>query len=189
MITLNADFFSKLTLEVAPNLLGCCLVHDTPEGRTSGKIVETEAYLEDDPASHSFSGRTARNAAMFGEPGTAYVYFTYGMHFCFNVVTNIRGKGEAVLIRALEPLEGQELMRKRRGTQDIKKLCSGPARLTQAMGIARENNGTDLRRGSLRIFSRKSADFEISRTPRIGIKKGTDNVFRFYIKSSTYVSR
>jgi len=127
------DFLSGSAPEVAKNLLGCVLRN----GGTAGIIVETEAYSQDDAASHSFRGLTKRNSPMFGAPGTIYVYFTYGMHNCFNIVTNEEGIGEAVLIRALEPIEGAEIMKKRRGTENIRELCSGPARLVQALGIKR----------------------------------------------------
>src|SRR3989344_6842175 len=148
---LNKRFFEDDTIEVAKEILGCYLVHESDEGRTVGKIVETEAYLENDPASHSFKGKTRRNEVMFGEGGKAYVYFTYGMYHCFNVVTNKKNKGEAVLIRALEPIDGIEIMKKRRKVEEIKNLCSGPGKLVISMGIKKEHNGLDLLNGKLRL--------------------------------------
>ncbi len=128
-------------LRAAPNLLGWVLVHDSRDGTTAGIIVETEAYTAHDAASHSYRGKTARTEVMFGPAGHLYVYFTYGMHYCINVVTGAEGNGEAVLIRALEPIEGLELMKQRRGQTDELQLTNGPAKLTQAMGIAKPNNG------------------------------------------------
>jgi DNA-3-methyladenine glycosylase len=183
---MEKDFFNKSTIEVAKSLLGCYLVH----GKTTGKIVETEAYLEDDPASHSFKGKTKRNSPMFNKAGTAYVYFTYGMHNCFNVVTNVKGKGEAVLIRSLEPTKGIGLMKKRRCTENIRNLCNGPAKLVQAMAISIKHNNTDLINGNLKILSRnKKENFEIVQSKRIGIKKGSELQYRFYIKGNKFVSK
>jgi DNA-3-methyladenine glycosylase len=125
------------SLKSAKSLLGYKLVHQTSDGLTSGIIVETEAYHQDDPASHTYRGQTARNAVMFGPPGYAYIYFTYGMHYCFNVVTGPKGSGQAVLIRALEPTDGIELMRRRRGMNAELQLTNGPAKLVQAMAISK----------------------------------------------------
>ncbi len=181
-------FFGRAAEAVAKELLGMTLVHDSPQGRTAERIVETEAYHEDDPASHSHRGPTRRNATMFGPPGHAYVYFTYGMHHCVNVVTGSEGVGQGALIRALEPLEGIALMRKRRGVDDMRRLCDGPGKLVQAMGITRAHDGADLLRGSLRIV-RGSAPERIIATTRIGITKGTELPLRFYIAGSPWVSR
>ena len=145
------SFFARPVIEVAPDLLGCILVHDTPDGRTTGRIVEAEAYAEGDPASHAFRGQTPRNAPMFEDPGYAYVYFTYGAHFCLNAVTDRRDKPGAVLIRAVEPIEGIDLMRKRRGTVKDRDLARGPGRLTQAFGINKEQNRSDLTKSLLMI--------------------------------------
>ncbi|HZD17686.1 MAG TPA: DNA-3-methyladenine glycosylase, partial [Actinomycetota bacterium] len=135
-------FFARPSTVVAPDLLGRVLVRRLPGGgRLAARLVEVEAYQEDDPASHSFRGRTQRNAVMFGPPGHLYVYFTYGMHFCSNVVTGHTGQGSAVLLRAAEPLEGVEIMAANRGVDAVRLLCSGPARLAEAFGIDRWANG------------------------------------------------
>ncbi len=190
MRKIRKTFFEDSTINVAKKLLGSYLVHESPDGRTVGKIVETEAYLWDDPASHSFVGATKRNAAMFGPAGTAYVYFTYGMYYCFNVVTNKEGIGEAVLIRALEPISGVELMKKRRGVEDVRKLCAGPGRLVIAMGIGKEKNGLSLFDGELRIeLPEKLSHIEVIEGERIGISKGVEMPHRFYLKGSMFVSR
>lgn len=178
---LSKDFFAKPTLIVAKSLLGCKLIHETRDGKVSGVITETEAYLHDDPASHSFNGKTKRNSPMFGEPGTAYIYFTYGMHYCFNVVTNKKGIGEAVLLRAVKPIEGIEIMKKNRGILDEKNLTNGPAKLVQAFKIKKEQNGISLLRGKLRIEKYKRPK-KIIQTKRIGISKGKDLPHRFLVE-------
>lgn len=138
-------FFAVSTIELARNLLGTYLATVNDEGRTCGRIVETEAYLgTDDPASHAYRGKTARNAAMFERAGVCYVYFIYGMHHCFNIVSGKKGQGEAVLIRALEPVEGILLMEKRRGVTKVRELCNGPAKLVTALGITPEHTFTPL---------------------------------------------
>ena len=192
MESLPRPFYDRDTLVVAQELLGCYLSHRTPEGLTIGRVVETEGYLTGDPAAHSYRGKTKRNAAMFGPPGCAYVYFTYGMHHCFNVVTRAEGTGEAVLIRALEPVQGIELMKKRRGKEHLPELCSGPAKLVVAMGITRQNDGCDLTQGHL-IFTEPEAvgprsDLKIVRTKRIGISQGIAAPHRFYIQGNLFVS-
>lgn len=190
MKPLSPSFFERTTIEVAKALLGCILLHKTKEGITSGKIVETEAYLQNDPASHSFKGKTLRNAVMFGPAGNAYVYFTYGMHYCFNVVTQKGGMGEAVLIRALEPLQGIELMKTRRGITNIRQLCNGPAKLAQALAIIKEHNGMSLFKGPLRICIPESKpSFKIVQTRRVGISQGKSLHLRFYVEGSEFVSR
>ena len=175
------------TIKTAKELLGCYLIHETAEGIIKGMIVETEAYLSDDPAAHSFNGKTLRNSPMFGKPGTAYVYFTYGMHYCFNVVTNVEGVGEAVLIRAVQPVEGIGLMKQRRNREDIKQLCNGPAKLVQAFGITKENNFQSLDKGSLRIEKGIEPE-EIIATTRVGISKAKEEKLRFYIKDNGFLS-
>ncbi|MDP3727967.1 MAG: DNA-3-methyladenine glycosylase [bacterium] len=180
--------FKKDTKDFAQELLGMYLIHESPEGKTIGKIVETEAYLWNDPAAHSFRGKTMRNSPMFGKPGTAYVYFTYGMHYCFNVVTANVGIGEAVLIRALEPIEGIELMKKRRKREDLYNLCNGPAKLVQAMGISKEHNTHFLLHKPLYLEERKKEMFSIVKKTRIGISLAKNKLFRFYIKGNDFVS-
>lgn len=176
-------------------LLGKLLVHDAAAGRTVGRIVETEAYLGSlDPASHAFRGETPRNASMFGPAGHAYVYFVYGMHHCFNVVTGPVGVGEAVLIRALEPLEGFELMRKRRGVRLDRELCNGPAKLVQAMGLERAHDGVDLLAGPVGLFHARRgaawfAEREIVRTVRVGLTRGSELELRYYVRGEACVSR
>ncbi|MBI5363469.1 MAG: DNA-3-methyladenine glycosylase, partial [Planctomycetes bacterium] len=153
MKRLGARFFAREASTVAHALVGKLLVHRTREGTCSGRIVETEAYLSaGDAASHAHRGPTPRNASMFAAGGTAYVYRIYGVHLCFNVVTGPTGSGEAVLVRALEPLRGVELQRTRRGIADLRALCSGPGKLVQALGIRREHDGTSLVDGAIGVF-------------------------------------
>ena len=188
--TLRRRFYLQDTLEAARQLLGKVLVHETSEGRVAGIIVETEAYLgPDDPACHSARGCTPRTEVMFGPPGHAYVYFTYGMHYCFNAVTQPRGVAEAVLIRALEPLEGIELMRKRRKRERLAELTSGPAKLCVAMAIDTNSNGHDLTRPPLYIEDREIEPGEIVWRPRIGITVGTEHLWRCYISGNPFVSK
>jgi len=186
---MHNDFFDKDTITIAQSLLGLYLIHESPEGKTVGKIVETEAYLFNDPAAHSYRGKTPRNAPMFEKAGTSYVYFTYGMHYCFNIVTEKEGIGEAVLIRALEPIEGIELMKQRRKQEDISQLCNGPAKLVQAMGITKDHNNISLQEKPLYIEERKKEKFSIAKKPRIGISLAKSKPFRFYIKGNPFVSR
>jgi DNA-3-methyladenine glycosylase len=188
MKPLPRHFYLAETLAVARSLLGCLLWHDTPEGVTSGRIVETEAYCQSDEASHAARGRTPRNASMFGPPGHAYVYFTYGMHHCVNAVTAAEGVGEAVLIRALEPVEGLELMRRRRRT-DGWQLTNGPGRLTQAMAIDRTLDGADLTEGELVIRGPVAGAFEIITATRVGITRARDAPWRFYVAGNRWVSK
>lgn len=173
-------------VQAARALLGWKLVLDSPEGRTAGYIVETEAYTEDDPASHTYSGKSQRNASMFEEAGTIYTYFTYGMHYCANIVTGEVGSGQGVLIRALEPIEGIEIMKKRRGTDSLRNLASGPAKLVQAMGITPEINGSVLGE-SLHIEIGIKPEL-ITQSVRIGISKATEHEWRFYIAGNLFVS-
>lgn len=183
-------FFLRPVLEVARDLLGCILVHDTSEGRTSGMIVEAEAYASDDPASHAYRGRTERNAPMFEDPGFAYVYFTYGMHFCLNAVTDRAGSAQAVLIRAVQPLEGIEEMRARRGAVRDRDLARGPGRLTQAFAIGRDQNRSDLTKPPLMICPGERLPFKaVVSTPRIGLGSLQDGrAWRFAIADSPSVS-
>jgi DNA-3-methyladenine glycosylase len=194
-IPLTREFYLQETLVVARMLIGTILSFETEEGVLSGRIVETEAYLKDDPACHAFRGPTPRNAAMFGPPGHAYVYFTYGMHFCFNAVTAPAGVGEAVLIRAIEPLQGVETMRRRRQVPPDapaargRHLARGPGRLTQALGIGREQNGVDLTQGRLVILPGEGPPEAIIATPRVGIRQAADRPWRFLIPGHPCVSQ
>jgi DNA-3-methyladenine glycosylase len=189
-------FYAHPSPRVARQLLGKLLVHETPEGRTAGRIVEVEAYRgPTDRAAHSYGGRRSpRNEAMYGPPGHAYVYFVYGMHFCVNVVCCAPEVPEAVLLRALEPLEGVELMRRRRGLAEVPewRLCRGPGALCRAMGIARPQNGADLVRGALRILDGVPiAPREVARTARIGVDyAGPDAArpWRYLVTTSRAVS-
>lgn len=188
---LPQDFFAKPAPELARDLIGCVLVHKTPEGTVSGIIVETEAYSQEDAASHSYRGETPRNSVMFGPAGHAYVYFTYGMHYCFNVVSGHKGHGQAVLLRALQPLDGIDLMRQRRKQSPDKHLCNGPAKLVQAMGISKQDYGKPLFEGDLYISGRSKDDVhvQISQGPRIGISKAIDVPWRFWLTDSTFISK
>lgn len=196
---LSKKFYSRKTEIVAQELLGKTLVHKMDEGIISGKIVETEAYLgQRDPGSHAYRGITQRNRIMFGPAGKAYIYFVYGNHYCFNVVTEKDGVSGAVLIRALEPQEGIKLMEKhRRIDGPLARLTNGPGKLTKALGITGSMNGADLTGNKLfiisRITSRKkeilSKDFSIVNTGRIGIKEGRNLPYRYYIEGSKFVSR
>ena len=189
---LPPDFYARPAREVAPSLVGHYLVSTLGGVRTAGRIVETEAYLgPDDPAAHSAAriGRTARNEAMFGPPGTAYVYRSYGIHWCFNAVTDREGHPAAVLIRALEPVEGLETMRERRGTRD-RDLARGPGRLTEALGITGDQDGHRLQEPPLRVCEGTSPDPEsIERGPRIGISRAVEWPLRFTLRGSRYLSR
>jgi DNA-3-methyladenine glycosylase len=185
-------FFARPSTQVAPDLLGRILVRDLPDGsRLAARLVEVEAYEQGDPASHSFKGvPTSRTEVMFGPPGRLYVYFTYGQHFCSNVVTGEDGVGSAVLLRAAEPLEGLERMGASRRTDAVGLLCSGPARLTQAFGIGRPENGTDLVRDpSLFLASGAPvARRAIGRSTRVGVNVGIDRRWRFFERGSPFLS-
>ena len=185
-------FYLRPTLVVARELIGCTLVRKTRRGILAGRIVEVEAYLgRRDPASHSYRGRTARNDVMFWEGGHLYVYFTYGMHYCCNVVTGKEGLGHAILIRALEPTAGiAEMMRNRGAAQALPDLCRGPARICQAMRITRQENGTDLCGSTIWIGSgRNLPRLHVSRSPRIGIRRGKEHLWRFTMTGSPFLSR
>ncbi|MGZ4115486.1 MAG: DNA-3-methyladenine glycosylase [Actinomycetota bacterium] len=189
---LSRSFFARPSTEVAPDLLGRVLVRTLPTGaRLAVRLVETEAYQEDDAASHSFRGRTARTEVMFGPPGCLYVYFTYGMHFCMNVVTGANGEGSAVLLRAAEPLGGLTEMRALRGVEDERALCSGPGKLCQALGVDRAENGDDLVRGSALALHAGSpvAPDRVEVTPRIGIRHAAELPWRFVVRGDRFVSR
>jgi DNA-3-methyladenine glycosylase len=184
-------FYARPTAEVARELLGRILVSDVGGRgqRTAGRIVEVEAYVgPHDPACHAYGHRrTARTEPLYGPPGTAYVYFTYGMHWCLNAVTETQNFPAAVLIRALEPLDGLDVMRERRGKEP---LCAGPARLCEALGVTGALNGVSLQRGLLRIVEgRAPKRGAIATGPRIGITQAADWPLRFYLKDSPWVSR
>ncbi|MEW6059839.1 MAG: DNA-3-methyladenine glycosylase [Actinomycetota bacterium] len=189
---LPRSFYERASTKVAPDLLGRLLVRELQGSvRLVARIVETEAYEEDDPASHSYRGPTPRTEVMFGRPGRLYVYFAYGMHHCMNVVTGRSGEGSAVLLRAAEPLEGLAEMARRRGTDDPRLLCSGPARLAQAFGIALSDNGLDLVRGSglFLVLGDPVAESHVERTPRIGVSVGRERRWRFSVRGDPFVSR
>jgi len=182
------SFFARPTLEVAPDLLGRILVRRDREGLLAARIVEVEAYLGEgeDPASHADRGRTPRNGEMFETPGRLYVYFTYGMHHCMNVVCESRGRAGAVLLRAAEPLAGEALMARRRGRSGSQ-LANGPAKLCQAYGVDLDWNGRDLVRGGLGIWP-GSPPARIQRTSRVGIRRGTAFSYRFLDPESPHLS-
>ncbi len=181
---LDRAFYARPVLEVAPDLVGCVLRH----GRTAGMIVETEAYHQSEPACHAFAGLTPRTSRLFGPPGTAYVYRSYGIHALFNAVCEPEGTGAAVLVRALEPLAGLEVMRARRGRDRIEELCSGPGKLTQALGIELALNGADLLDGPIEIRPGEAAP-ELIEGRRIGITKAVELGWRFCAAGSRHVSR
>ncbi|MBC7928076.1 MAG: DNA-3-methyladenine glycosylase [Bryobacteraceae bacterium] len=184
---LPRSFYERSTPDVARDLLGKVLRH----GPASGIIVETEAYLgADDLAAHSSRGITERTKVIFGEPGHVYVYLIYGMYECLNIVAEPKGIPGCVLIRALEPRAGIELMRQRRPrSRKDENLASGPGKLTQALGISREHNGTDLLQGPVSVHEGEGNKPEIVTTPRIGISKCADWPLRFYIQGNRFVSR
>lgn len=203
---LNTVFYNQPTLDLARNLLGCVLAHETPEGRTAGIIVETEAYLHNDPACHAYRRQTPRNAPMFGPSGMIYVYQIYGQYHCVNIASGAEGVGEAVLIRALQPTEGLDLMTLRReaGIRRVKaffgkihvdktllptQLCNGPASLVTALDIHRNLNFKMMQDGPLVCELPELQDFEVVQTTRVGIKHGADLPYRFYMKGSRFVSR
>lgn len=186
---LDLSFLDGQAKEVAPRLLGCVLEHRLDGKVVQVKIVETEAYDQTDAASHSFKGRTERTDIMFGPSGHLYVYFTYGMHYCCNIVVDEEGNGAAVLIRAVEPLKGVDTMTSRRNKSGVE-LTNGPAKLCQALGIDKSMNGVDLRNGVLRLIPRPPlASRDITQAVRIGISQAKDIPWRFFITGNSYVSR
>ena len=186
-MSLDAGFYARSVHEVARDLIGCSVRHDG----ASGRIVETESYHMDEPACHAFAGMTERTRMLFGPPGRAYVYFSYGVHSLLNAVAEEEGVGAAVLIRALEPLEGIELMRERRRTLRDRDLCSGPGKLTQALGIGLELNGTSLLGGPIELLAREpgAPKPQVVRGERIGISKAAELPWRYCDANSGHVSR
>jgi DNA-3-methyladenine glycosylase len=184
-------FFARNPVVLARELLGRILFYRTPEGLLAGRIVETEAYTGDaDAASHAFRGRTARNAVMFGPAGYAYVYFTYGMHYCLNVTAEIPGTAGAVLLRALEPLAGVEIMRARGNQGPEQRLLSGPGKIGRAFGLTLEDNGRDFTRGPLGIAAGSPvADREVASSRRIGISRAVDLPYRFTLVGNRSLSK
>jgi DNA-3-methyladenine glycosylase len=184
-------FYLRPVLEVARDLLGRLLVHDAPQGRSAVRLVEVEAYDGSglDPASHAFRGRTRRNAVMFGPPGRLYVYFTYGMHFCANVVCAPEGVAQAVLLRAGEPVLGADLMQARRPASTRRDLARGPARLTEALGLGAWANGADLAAGPVLLTEGwPVADAEVVWTGRVGVSAGADRPWRALVAGNPHVS-
>ena len=181
---LTCAFFARSVHAVAPELIGALLLLDG----VGGTIVEVEAYDREDPASHGFSGPTARNAAMFGPPGHAYVYRSYGIHWCLNLVCDVEGRAEAALVRALEPTHGLEAMRARRGAEDRRALCSGPGKLCQALAVTREHDGLPLDAPPFELRARTDAP-ELVVGPRVGITKAAERPWRYGLAGSPFLSR
>jgi DNA-3-methyladenine glycosylase len=181
---LTREFFARTVHEVAPELIGATLLVDG----VGGTIVEVEAYDQDDPASHGFRGMTARTASMFGAPGHAYVYRSYGIHWCLNLVCAEEGRSEAALVRALEPTHGLETMRERRGLEAARLLCSGPGKLCQALGITRVLDGLPLDESPFELLARKSEP-PLAVGPRIGITRAVEQPWRYGLAASPFLSR
>jgi DNA-3-methyladenine glycosylase len=181
---LGRGFFARSVHEVAPALIGCTLLVDG----VGGHIVEAEAYDSEDPASHGFRGETARNRAMFGPPGHAYVYRSYGVHWCLNLVCGREGVPEAVLLRALEPTHGLERMRERRGLEDERLLCAGPGRLCQALGVEAVHDGLALDAPPFALVA-TGEDVAVARGPRVGITRAAELPWRYGLAGSRFLSR
>jgi DNA-3-methyladenine glycosylase len=180
----NREFFARSVHDVAPELIGATLLVDG----VGGEIVEVEAYDREDPASHGHRGLTARNAAMFGPPGHAYVYRSYGIHWCLNLVCDEPDRADAVLVRALEPTRGLEAMRARRAVEAERMLCSGPGKLCQALGVTREHDGLPLDEPPFELLARDGRP-EIATGPRIGITQAAELSWRYGLRGSPYLSR
>jgi DNA-3-methyladenine glycosylase len=181
---IGREFFARSVHEVAPDLIGATLLVDG----VGGVIVEVEAYDQEDPASHGYAGRTPRNAAMFGPPGRAYVYRSYGIHWCLNLVCEQEGRPSAVLLRALEPTAGIDVMRARRGMEDERLLCAGPGRLCQALAVTRDHDGLALDEPPFALAGR-GREAEILAVPRIGITRAASLPWRYVAAGSRYLSR
>jgi DNA-3-methyladenine glycosylase len=184
MTSLDRSFFARSVHQVARELVGSTLLVDG----VGGTIVEVEAYDGDDPASHGYRGETTRNRSMFGPPGHAYVYRSYGIHWCLNLVCDREGMAEAVLVRALEPTHGLEVMRRRRGLDDVRLLCAGPGRLCQALGIAGEHDGRPLDRAPFELLPRDD-EVAIAQAARVGISQAVDVPWRYAIAQSRFLSK
>ena len=184
MSRLRRDFFARSVHEVAPELIGATLL----VGGVGGLIVEVEAYDQEDPASHGFRGPTPRNAAMFGPPGYAYVYRSYGIHWCLNLVCDVEGRAEAALVRALEPTHGLDVMRVRRGAHGVRALCSGPGKLCQALAVTGEHDGLPLDRVPFALHARTHVP-EVATGPRIGITRAAELPWRYGLAGSRFLSR
>jgi DNA-3-methyladenine glycosylase len=183
-VRLRREFFARSVHEVAPELIGATLLVDG----VGGRIVEVEAYDQDDPASHSFRGRTVRTASMFGPPGHAYVYRSYGIHWCLNLVCAEGGRAEAALVRALEPTCGLDAMRGRRGLEPPRALCSGPGKLCQALGITRAYDGLALDEPPFELLARESEP-PLVVGPRVGITRAVEQRWRYGLAGSPFLSR
>jgi DNA-3-methyladenine glycosylase len=183
-VTLGREFFARSVHQVAPDLIGCTVLVDG----VGGPIVEVEAYDHEDPASHGFRGETARNRSMFGPPGHAYVYRSYGIHWCLNLVCEEMGVASAVLLRALEPARGIEEMRARRGLDEPRLLCAGPGRVCQALAVTREHDGLALDGPPFEFRARATVP-EIVTGPRVGITQAADLPWRYGLAGSSYLSR
>ncbi len=183
-MTLRREFFARSVHEVAPDLIGVTLLFHG----VGGPIVEVEAYDHEDPAAHGYRGKTARNASMFGPPGHAYVYRSYGIHWCLNFVCEEEGSASAVLIRALEPAHGIDGMRGRRALDDPRLLCAGPGRLCQALGITRDHDGLPLDEPPFELVAR-TGEPRVAVGPRIGITQAVDRPWRYALAGSRYLSR
>ncbi|MGB8628791.1 MAG: DNA-3-methyladenine glycosylase [Xanthobacteraceae bacterium] len=181
---LTKAFFNRSVHEVAPDLIGATLLF----GGVGGRLVEVEAYHHTDPAAHSFRGPTPRNVVMFGPPGYAYVYRSYGIHWCLNFVCEPKGSASAVLIRAIEPTVGLARMRRRRGLSDVRLLCSGPGRVCEALGITRAGNGLALDEPPFQLLAR-NGEVEVVAGPRIGLTKAVEKPWRYGLKDSRFLSK
>jgi DNA-3-methyladenine glycosylase len=183
-MSLERDFFARSVHAVAPDLIGVTLLVDG----VGGPIVEVEAYDHEDPAAHGYRGRTERNASMFGPPGHAYVYRSYGIHWCLNFVCSSTGSAEAVLIRALEPRFGIEAMKGRRGVEDPRLLCAGPGRLCHALGVTRAHDGLPVDRAPFELRPRER-ESQIAVGPRVGVTKAAEHPWRYGLAGSRFLSR
>jgi DNA-3-methyladenine glycosylase len=183
-LPIGRDFFARSVHRVAPDLIGCTLLVDG----VGGPIVEVEAYDHEDPASHAFRGETARNRSMFGPPGLAYVYRSYGVHWCLNLVCEESDTAAAVLLRALEPVHGVEEMKRRRGTEALGLLCSGPGRLSQALAVTRAHDGLPLDAPPFELRARRD-DLTVVAGPRVGVKRAAELPWRYGLAGSPFVSK